>query len=224
MKKVSMSGSLRENVGKKDAKKHRKMGKIPCVLYGGKEQVHFITDEKSFAKLVFTPDVYITEIDVDGNKYKAMLQDVQYHPVSDKILHADFLELVPGKPLVANIPVKLSGVSPGILKGGVIAKGIRKIKVKGLEEDIPDQIEINIGELEIGDSIKVKDIKEEKVDFLDKENQVIIAVRTSRVVVEEVEEEEEGLEEGVAAEGAPAEGGTPGGEKPADAKEENPEK
>ena len=113
MKTVSMSGSLRENVGKKDAKAHRREGKIPCVLYGGKDQIHFTLDDKEFSKIIFTPEVYIINLKVDGKEHTAILQDVQYHPVTDRVLHADFLQVLDGKPVVIGIPIKLEGAAPG---------------------------------------------------------------------------------------------------------------
>ena len=207
MKKVSMSGSLRENVGKKDAKMHRKEGKVPCVLYGGKEQVHFVLDEKSFRKLLFSPDVYMSEITIGDQTYGAILQDVQYHPVTDHILHADFLELIPGKAIVASIPVKLEGVAPGVLKGGVLHKNTRKLRIKGMVEDFPEHISVDIGSLEIGMAVHVADIKTDHLEFLDRDNLVIASVRTSRIVVEAVEEE--AAAEEASAEGA-AEGATEG--------------
>ena len=117
-----MSGSLRENVGKKDAKKHRKEGNVPCVLYGGKEQTHFIVTELGFKKLVFTPDVFIVNLNIDGTEYKSILQDVQYHPVTDRVLHADFLEVVPNKPLIVGLPLTFEGTSPGVIRGGKMIK------------------------------------------------------------------------------------------------------
>ena len=113
MKKVSMSGSLRENVGKKDAKKHRREGNIPCVIYGGEKQIHFVTNEIKFDKVIFTPEVYLITIEIDGKEYLTILQDVQYHPVTDKVLHADFLELADGKTISIGIPVRLTGSAAG---------------------------------------------------------------------------------------------------------------
>lgn len=216
MKTVSMSGSLRENVGKKDAKKHRMEGKVPCVIYGGKEQIHFVTDERSFANIIFTPEVYIIKLDIDGKQHEAILQDVQYHPVTDKILHADFLEIMSGKPIKIALPVLLQGSATGVIKGGRLVHNMRKIMVKGLVEDIPENIPIDITDLEIGDSVKIKDLSINKLHFLDLPSEVVTSVRTTRVAaIEEEEEEEEGAEE------APVEGGEApakdeGKEKPAE--------
>ncbi len=217
MKQVSLSGSLRENVGKKDAKKHRKEGNVPCVLYGGKEQTHFIVTELGFKKLVFTPDVYIVNLNIDGTEYKGILQDVQYHPVTDRVLHADFLEVVPGKPLIVGLPLIFEGTSPGVMVGGKMIKKMQKILVKGLIEDMPDYIFVDISKLEIGGSVKIKDIELDKLSTLDPPNSVIVRVKTARTIeeVEGVDEDEEGEEgeEGEGEEGA-AEGGENAATKP----------
>ncbi len=195
MKTVSISGSLRENVGKKDAKKNRKLGKIPCVVYGGKEQIHFTVDEISFSKLIFTPEVFIIKIDLDGKEYTSILQDIQYHPVTDKVIHVDFLEVIPGHPIVISIPVKLEGSSQGVLKGGMFIQKLRKLKTKALSKHLPDNIVIDISDLEIGDFTRVKDIKQENLELLDVPNAIIVGVKTARgIEEEETEEEAEGEE------------------------------
>ena len=194
MKTVSLSGSRRENVGKKDAKKHRREGKIPCVMYGGKDQLHFIADEKPFKKLLFTPEVFIIRLNVDGTEHNTIIQDVQYHPVTDKILHVDFLEILPDKPVTIAIPVKSEGTPTGVLKGGKFITKMRKLKIKALAKDLPDFIMLNTDHLDIGDSIKVSDVKLENVIFLDSPNNIIVGVRTARTVVEEVPAAEAAVE------------------------------
>ena len=200
MKTVSLSGFLRGSVGKKDAKLQRRAGKIPCVLYGGTEQIHFVADEKSFSKILFTPEVYMIKITIDGKEYNTIYQEIQFHPVTDKLLHVDFLQLLPDKPVTIAIPVKSEGVSPGVLKGGRLEKKLRKVKVRALAEDLPEFIMIDISTMDIGDSVKISDLKIDKVTFLDAPNNVVIAVRTARQVVEEVVPGAE-----VAAEGAEGE-------------------
>ena len=200
MKTVSMSGSPRENVGKKDAKMHRRLGKVPCVLYGGKEQVHFTTDEKAFMKLIFTPHVYIIDLKIEGKEYKAVLQDVQYHPVTDKVLHVDFLEVYENKSVVIALPVMIEGTSTGVLQGGRLIFKLRKLKVKALMEHLPDNIVIDITKLKIGDTIRVADIKRDNIEFLDAPNSVVVGVRVTRVVEEIVSEEGEEEEGGEKAE------------------------
>jgi large subunit ribosomal protein L25 len=211
MKTVSMSGSLRESVGKKDAKKHRIDGKVPCVLYGGKDQVHFVTEQVSFKKLVYSPESYTVKLNVNEKEYQAVLQDIQYHPVSDIILHADFLEIFDDKPVTIHVPVKVIGKSQGVLKGGRFIQKLRKLKVKALLAHLPDEITVDITPLEINDSIRVADVKLNNVTLLDPPNSVIVGVRVTRVVVEEAPVVAEGA--APAAEGAAA-GTTPvAGEK-----------
>ncbi len=200
MKTVSLSGSLRGSVGKKDAKLQRRVGKIPCVMYGGKEQIHFVADEKSFSKILFTPEVNIIRINIDGKEYDTIYQEIQFHPVTDKLLHVDLLQLTPDKPVTIAIPVKSEGVSPGVLKGGRLEKKLRKVKVKALAKDLPEFIMINISSMDIGDSVKIGDLKIDNVTFLDAPNNVVIAVRTARQVIEEVVPGAEAAAEG--AEGA----------------------
>ncbi len=197
MKTVSMSGSLRENVGKKDAKMNRKLGKVPCVLYGGKEQIHFTADEKDFVKIIFTPEVFIIKLSVDSKEYNVVLQDVQYHPVTDKILHVDFLEILSGKAVIIGLPVIIEGSAIGVLKGGQLVKKIRKLKVKALVEHLPENIVLDITNLEIGDSIRVKDVSKENLEFLDIPNAEIVGVKVTRIVetIEEAGEEAEVGEE-----------------------------
>ena len=224
MKTVSLSGSPRENVGKKDAKALRKKGMVPCVIYGGEKQLHFFLDERDFAKIVYTPETYLVNFNFDGDEVEALLQDIQYHPVTDKILHADFLEAFTDKPLKVAIPVHPIGDSPGVIKGGSLNLILRKLLVRGYVKDIPDGIDIDISGLDIGDSVKISDLNVDKLTFLEPENRVILSVKVTRMAidVEEEEEEEEGEEgeEGEGVEGGekPAEGGeksAEGGDKPA---------
>jgi large subunit ribosomal protein L25 len=208
MKTVSLSGSLRENVGKKDAKKHRKEGNVPCVMYGGKEQIHFVASDKAFRKLIFTPEVCIVNLDIAGKTYNTVIQDVQYHPVTDTLLHIDFLEIQPEKPVNIGVPVKVIGTAPGVLKGGKLILKTRKLKIQALMQNLPDEITVSIDPLDIGDSVKVKDLAVENITFMDSPNTIIIGVRTARVLVEETPAE------GVAVEGvAPVEGAEKGKEE-----------
>jgi large subunit ribosomal protein L25 len=207
MKTVSLSGSLRENVGKKDAKKNRREGKVPCVIYGGEKQIHIAIEEKSFKKIIFTPEVYLININVDGKEYQVVLQDIQYHPVNDSILHADFLEISPDKPVTIAIPVKFEGVAPGVLQGGRLVKKLRKVKVSGLAENLPDFIMLNIDKLNIGNSIRIKDVVYENLTLLDTPNAVIVAVKAARGMSAEEIAEEEAAEAAAAEAAAAAEGG-----------------
>jgi len=186
MKKVSLSGSLRENVGKKDAKMHRKEFKVPCVVYGGKEQIHFVAEEKALAKVMHTPVAHLFELNIGGKIHNTIVQDVQYHPVTDRMLHVDFMEIIAEKPVTIGIPIKVTGVAPGVLRGGKLIKKMRKLVVKALVQYLPDELNVSIDGLEIGDSVKVSDMVLENVTFLDVPSSVIVGVRTARAVVEEV--------------------------------------
>lgn len=182
MKIVSLSGSLRGNVGKKDAKAQRKAGKVPCVIYGGKDQIHFSADDTSFKPILYTPSSNLIKIDVDGKEYLTILQDLQSHPVSDRILHADFLELKPDKPVIISVPILVTGVSPGVLLGGKLVKKFRKLKIKALIPNLPDQIEVNISKLDIGQSVRVSDLKLKNVEFLDIPSAIVVSVVSTRNV------------------------------------------
>ena len=206
MKTVSLSGSSRENVGKKDAKKHRREGNIPCVIYGGEKQIHFTTNEIKFDKVIFSPEVFLITVDIDGKQYQTILQEVQYHPVTDKVLHADFMELVPGKEISIAIPVNLVGVSPGVIAGGQMIKKMHKVRLRGLIEHLPEYVDVDISKLTIGGSIKINDITLENLTMLDPSNSVIVRVKMSRTVVEDEidDEDEEGEGEGAEGEAAPS--------------------
>ncbi len=196
MKTVSLSGSLRENVGKKDAKKMRREEKVPCVIYGGKEQVHFVLPEKDFKKILFTPEAFNILITIDGKEYSTILQEVQYHPVSDRVMHADFMEIIAGKPITVSIPVQYEGTAPGIIKGGRLTTAMRKMRLKGLLENIPEVITLDISKLDIGNSIKVRDIHPENLQLLDIQGAVVVSVKTARgAQLDEEEGEEEDEEE-----------------------------
>jgi len=184
MKTVSMSGSLRENVGKKDAKANRAKGLVPCVLYGGNEQLHFVANEKDFRNIIFTPEICFVELNISGKTYLSTLQDVQYHPVTDHILHVDFLEIIDNKKIVINIPIKIVGTSPGVLRGGKFVKKMRTLKVKGLAKYLPDNITIDISKLDIGDTIKVNNLEYDNIEFHDVPTSVIVTVKTARGVEE----------------------------------------
>jgi large subunit ribosomal protein L25 len=186
MKSVSISGSPRANVGKKDANALRNSKLVPCVLYGGKEQVHFSVAEADFKNLIYTPSVNTVNLDIAGNKFHAILQEAQFHRVEDHLLHVDFLEIVAGKPVTMNIPVKTTGTSPGVRAGGKLNKKLKTMKVKGLVEKMPDTIEIAIDKLEIGDSVRVSDIKIDGLTLLNAPNVTVVSVQVTRAVAAEV--------------------------------------
>jgi len=206
MKTLAISVKQRENVGKTSTRALRNQGKVPCVLYGGEKQVTFHAHENDFRKLVYTPDVFIVELDIDGSKVKAIMQDIQFHPVTDKILHIDFLEISDDKAITVSIPVILNGLAIGVRDGGNLMFRRRKIITKGLSANLPNAIEINIEDVKIGQFIYIKDLNIEGCEFLAPPSSVVVGVKMSRGAVDTDEEEGEEGEEGESAEGdAPAE-------------------
>ncbi|MAW16797.1 MAG: 50S ribosomal protein L25/general stress protein Ctc [Flavobacteriaceae bacterium] len=197
MKSITINGSKRESVGKVATKALRNAGEVPCVLYGGEAPVHFAADERAFTKLVYTPNAHTVVIDLGDNvSFNAILQDIQFHPVSDKILHIDFYQLFEDKEVSMNIPVVIKGSAPGVLNtGGVLSRNKRKLKVRALPANLPDIIEADISELELGDKLYVTELADEKFKFLHPDNTVVCQVRTSRVSLQ-IEDEVEGAEEG----------------------------
>ena len=209
MKSITITGSQRESVGKVSTKALRNAGKVPCVLYGGDKPLHFSADEVSFKNLVYTANVYTATIEVDGTKYHAILQDIQFHPVSDKILHVDFYQLFDDKMVAMDIPVRLVGTSPGVVNGGSLSFAKRKLSVRALPADLPDFINADISKLKIGMKVVVSDLADDKFTILHPETTVVVQVRTARsaVMPEDEEEGEEG-EEGATEEGATEETAT----------------
>jgi large subunit ribosomal protein L25 len=185
MKTVSISGSLRANVGKKDAKALRRQGNVPCVLYGGPEQVSFFATEKDFTKLVYTPDVHLVNLDVAGKKYDAVVQEIQFHPVSDHIVHIDFLQVIEGKPVTVDIPVVCKGTPAGVKEGGKLQVKMRSLKVRGNINKIPQTIELDVTGMNLGDTVKISDLKYDGLTFIASPNVTVVAVRFTRNVVEE---------------------------------------
>ncbi len=189
MKTVSLSGSLRENVGKKDAKVLRKEGRVPGIIYGTGENISFHVKETELNKLVWTPHVNFVEIEIDGKKYKTIFQEMQFHPVTDRVVHFDLLQVVEGKPLTIALPVELHGVSPGVQQGGKLKQSKRKIKVNALADNLPETIKIDINELKIGSSVRNGEIDIDGLTVIGDPRDVIVAVKMARGVVEEEEEE-----------------------------------
>ncbi len=208
MKSFAINGSARSGVGKTDAKELRKAGLVPCVLYGGEKQLHFSLASVDLDKVIYTPDVYIIELDIDGEKHRAILKDVQFHPVTDNTLHVDFLELDENRPVLVHIPLKTIGIPLGVRNGGKLRINRRKLTIKALPSALPDNIELNIENLRIGHSIRIKDIKGD-FEFLHPENQIVVAVKMARGAADDDDEEDEDEEgaEGTEAAEAGAEAG-----------------
>ena len=202
MKSITIKGSKRESVGKVATKALRNAGMVPCVIYGGGKLVHFSSEELAFAKLVYTPNVYTATIIVDGEKIPTILKDIQFHPVTDKIIHADFYQLFDDKEITMRIPVNLVGTSPGVLNGGSLRFTNRKLKVKALPSNVPDFVNADISKLKIGGKLLVASLKTDGYTFMHPDNTVVVQVRTSRNATEVEEDAEEAAE--AAAPDAPA--------------------
>ena len=214
MKSASLSGSLRENVGKKDAVSLRNSGQIPGVLYGDGNQTHFSVDEIKLSKLVINPDVFAIDLDIDGTVAKCIIQEVQFHPVTDRIVHIDLLKIIEGKPVKVNIPLRSEGTALGVIAGGRMETLFRRVPVQGLFENLPDAINADVSALNIGDNLRVSDLNIEGCNILLNESVLLFACKRTRVAMSleselEGEEGEEGDEGDEGAEGsdAPAEGG-----------------
>ena len=189
MKSITIKGSERESVGKVATKALRNAGAVPCVLYGGDQPVHFSADEKAFKSLVYTPNAHTVVIEVaNGKSYNAVLQDIQVHPVSDKILHLDFYQLFDNKEVTMEVPVRVIGTSPGVLLGGVLRLNSRKLKVKALPADLPDFLDADISPLEMGNKIYVTALANDKYKILHPENTVVCQVRISRAAMKAAQE------------------------------------
>ena len=210
MKSITINGSKRESVGKKASKALRNAGQVPCVLYGGDQAVHFSANELAFSKLVYTPNAHTVVIALDGGEsYNAVLQDIQFHPVTDKILHIDFYQLFEDKEVTMDIPVQVVGNAPGVLNGGVLRRNKRKLRVKALPTNLPDFIEANISKLKIGSKLYITELENEAYNFLHPDNTVVCQVRRSRAAMSledqlDEDELEEGAEEGAEAPAAEA--------------------
>ena len=188
MKTLEIKGSFRTELGKKNSKQIRKTGNVPCVIYGKKENIHFQVHENSFKNLVYTHEAHMVKLSIEDKEYRAVLKDMQFHPVSDKILHADFIEIVDNKAVVINIPIKVSGDSAGVMSGGKLVIKRRNLKVKGFADDLPESLPIDITNLNIHESFKVGDLSFPKIELLDPKRSMVLAIATSRVAQKTEEE------------------------------------
>lgn len=212
MKTIEIKGSLRTELGKKSSKNARKEGNVLCVIYGKEQNVHFHAHENTFKNLIYTPDAHIVKLDLEGKEYKVVLQDVQFHPVSDKILHVDFIEVFDDKPLVVSLPIKVTGDSAGVKAGGKLRIKKRHLKVRGYVNDIPENLLIDITDVKIHHSVKVGDLTYDKIELIDPKITTILSVATSRVVTKEEEEAEAAAAAGTAPSGEAAAGAAPAAE------------
>lgn len=188
MKSITIKGSERENVGKKATKAVRDAGMVPCVIYGGNQPVHFVADERAFKELVYTPNAHTVVVELNGTSYNVIMQDIQFHPVSDKILHIDFFQLSDDKEIVMEVPVKIAGTSPGVLLGGVLRLNQRRLKVKALPKNLPDFVEANISELQMGNKLYVTKLETNNFKLMHPDNTVVCQVRISRAAMKAAQE------------------------------------
>lgn len=180
MKQINLSGSSRENVGKKGSKGLRTVGSVPAVIYGGEKPVHFAIDKKEVSKAIFTPDVYQVNLTIDGKVIPTIIKDTQFHPVTDEILHVDFMELVENKPVKVKLPVRLKGQSRGVKAGGKLLVHFRKVDLRGIPKDLPAEVVVDITALRIGQNIRVRDLSTETVTLLNDPGAVVVAVAPAR--------------------------------------------
>jgi large subunit ribosomal protein L25 len=207
MKTITINVEGRTELGKKSTRDLRKMDHVPCVMYGGPEVIHFHAHENEFRHLVYSPIAYLVEVKLGGKVHKAVMQDLQFHPVTDKLFHIDFVEVFDDRPVTVELPIKLVGTSIGIKNGGKARQRRRVLKVRGLIEHLPDALDLDITNVEIGDVVKIGDLSYENLEVLDPERSMIYSVVSSRVSMKgmEIEEPEAEGEEGAeAAEGEEA--------------------
>ncbi len=182
MKTIAISGSLRENVGKRDAKELRYEGKVPAVLYGGAEQIHLAINRVDLNEAIYSPEASFVEIDVNGKKVKAIVKDTQFHPLTDLLLHVDFLQLSDDKEILMEIPVKLTGTSPGVKMGGKLVQKLRKLRVKALPQNMPQVIEVSIAKLEVGNLFRVRNLETGAYTVTNTPEDTIVSVAMSRAL------------------------------------------
>jgi large subunit ribosomal protein L25 len=208
MKSITIQGTKRESVGKKSTKALRDAELVPCVVYGGEETLNFSAEERAFKGLVYTLEAHTVSIEVDGKTIPAVLQDIQFHPLTDKILHVDFYQLSEDKPVIMDVPVKLTGRSKGVVAGGALRQSFRKLKVKAIPANLPDEIVVDITPLKIGSKLYVGDIKTQGFSFMHPDNAVVVAVKMARTALKGGAAAEDDDEE----EATPAEGEAPAAE------------
>ena len=187
MKTIEIKAFPRDHFGKKSSNALRAEGNVPCVMYGGKENKHFYAHENAFRKLVYTPDVFLVDVVIDGTTYNAVMKDLQFHPVTDKLQHIDFIQVDETKPVIVDLPIRITGESAGVKAGGKLNLKRRTLKVKGMVNDIPEHLTVDITNLEIGQSIKIGEISYDKLEIIDNKRAMIVGVAVSRVSLKEEE-------------------------------------
>jgi large subunit ribosomal protein L25 len=187
MKTIEIKGSFRTGLGKKSSNQIRNSGGVPCVIYGKEENTHFYADELSFKNLIYTHEAHLVKLLIGEEEFSVVLKDIQYHPVNDRILHADFISISEDKPVVIGIPVRVTGTSAGVLAGGKLVIKKRNLKVKALPKDLPEELVVDITNLKIHDTLKVGDLAFDKIELLDPKRDMVLGIATSRVAQKEGE-------------------------------------
>ncbi len=182
MKQIEIVGYQRANLGRAESQAIRAEGNVPCVLYGGESQVHFYAPAILFRKLLYTPNVFEVLLNIEGTEYRAVLQEAQFHPVSDVLLHVDFLEVMPGKPVKLAVPVRLVGTAPGVQKGGKLVTRVRKLRVKGTIENIPEFIDVDVTGLDLGKSVRVGQIPVSNIEMLEQASNPVASIEIPRAL------------------------------------------
>jgi large subunit ribosomal protein L25 len=190
MRSVAIEGKTREELGSKNAKQLRREGMVPCVIYGGGENIHFYTDNSSFKEILYTPEALLVVISIDGKEVKSVVRDSQFHPVTEAIEHVDFFQLTEGKPVEVVAPINLVGNPRGVRNGGKMKFNLRRLTIRATEENLPGMIDLNVDELKIGDSLRVSDIPAAGFEILGDPSRSVVAINTSRNVVSEESEDE----------------------------------
>lgn len=190
MKQISISGTARTELGKKAAREIRKSGNVPCVIYGGKRDenglpvaTHFTVSEKEINKLIYTPHIYLVNINLDGVEHKAILKETQFHPVKDNVLHVDFYEVHPEKPIVMGVPVKAVGLAAGVRAGGRLMMMVRKLQVRALYGQIPETLEVDVTDLNLGKSIKAGQLNFENLEMVTPKEVIVCSVKMTRAAM-----------------------------------------
>ncbi|MBL7112976.1 MAG: 50S ribosomal protein L25/general stress protein Ctc [Bacteroidales bacterium] len=219
MKTLEIKGPFRESTGKKDSKQLRKAGNVPCVLYGGEENVHFYTHQINFKKLIYTTDAHLVKLVLGDKHFDAVVQDIQFHPVRNEIIHVDFVQVFKEKAVTVNLPIILTGSSIGLKNGGKLRQNRRHMKISALVDNIPDHLDIDMTDVDIGDFLKVGDLEYENIEILDPPRAMVVGIVSSRLVAKGLRESVEELEEEVAAAAAAAAAGVEEGAEEAAADE-----
>lgn len=180
MQIFELQGEVRTDLGKKATAALRTAGKVPCVLYGGKENIHFSVLEKDLQKLLYTPIVYIVKLNIGGTCCESVMREIQFHPVSDRVLHMDFYQIDEAKPVTMEVPVKLHGFAEGVQAGGKLSLVVRKLKVRALPSSLPGEIDIDVTNLGLGKSVKVKDLSFDTFEIVNAKDVVIAQIKLTR--------------------------------------------